>query len=55
MVSWMKTKHGKSQRSLCILSFWFDDFQKKRSLPLHGDWIITRVHIIFVVECLCKL
>jgi len=30
MVSWMKTKHGKSQRSLCILSFWFDGFQNKK-------------------------
>lgn len=44
----------KVKEVLCILSFWFDDFQK-RSLPLHGDWIITRVHIIFVVECLCKI
>lgn len=44
----------KVKEALCILSFWFDDFQK-RSLPLHGDWIITRVHIIFVVECLCKI
>lgn len=47
----------KVKEALCILSFWFDDFQKKkkkRILPLHGDWIITRVHIFFVVECLCK-
>lgn len=54
MVSGMKTKHGKIKEALCILSFWFDDFQK-RLLPLHGDWIITRVHIIFVVERLCKI